>query len=68
MTEAALDQLLASISGGKPVSDLYKSITMTRNKNEFNVEYLKHLTTADLEKEKVKYLYFCSRERCYVFK
>jgi len=56
MTEAALDELLESLGGGQPISDLYKKVTTAKNKNECDFEYLKYLTTADLNTVEVKYL------------
>eukprot|EP00341_Mesodinium_pulex_P011049 CAMPEP_0116904642 /NCGR_PEP_ID=MMETSP0467-20121206/11555_1 /TAXON_ID=283647 /ORGANISM="Mesodinium pulex, Strain SPMC105" /LENGTH=41 /DNA_ID= /DNA_START= /DNA_END= /DNA_ORIENTATION= len=41
MTEAALDELLESLGGGQPISDLYKTVIMVKNKNDLDFHYLK---------------------------
>jgi len=41
MSEAALDKLLESLGGGQPIRDLYKTVTMTKNKKDLDIEYLK---------------------------
>jgi len=58
MTEDSLDRLLGSLSNhnSQPASALYKTLTIALNKLEFNFDYLKTLTTADLSKETVKYI------------
>eukprot|EP00341_Mesodinium_pulex_P008161 CAMPEP_0116912296 /NCGR_PEP_ID=MMETSP0467-20121206/15997_1 /TAXON_ID=283647 /ORGANISM="Mesodinium pulex, Strain SPMC105" /LENGTH=59 /DNA_ID=CAMNT_0004588239 /DNA_START=259 /DNA_END=438 /DNA_ORIENTATION=+ len=58
MTEDALDRLLESLNNHNsvPASDLFKTLTLALNKCEFNFDYLRTFTTADLDKETVKYL------------